>query len=194
MAKAAFSAYLLVKHLLKIGEKVHFSTKKSTTNFGLPFCFFPFPFLASKWPDSLRGCHLQQRSRQRARESTICERLVQLHACASCESQKPGDHPNFRKNALEVKGPFSELSESSGVFSEQLSKLEKAALGIRNSILGMASHDLINTKPAILGAIPAELPRTHPKDFHLPLHSRSVFSRIGVVPAHQKNIYSEKSF
>ena len=38
--------------------------------------------------------------------------------------QKPGDHPNFRKNALGVKRPFSELSESSGVFSEQLSELE----------------------------------------------------------------------
>ena len=34
--------------------------------------------------------------------------------------QKPGDHPNFKKNALGVKRPFSELSESSGVFSEQL--------------------------------------------------------------------------
>ena len=48
-AKASFSAYVLVKCLLKIGEKVHFSTKKSTTNSGLPFCFFPFPFFASKW-------------------------------------------------------------------------------------------------------------------------------------------------
>ena len=38
--------------------------------------------------------------------------------------QKPGDHPNFRKNALGVKRPFSELSESSGVFSEQLSECE----------------------------------------------------------------------
>ena len=38
--------------------------------------------------------------------------------------QKPGDHPNFRKNALGVKRPFSELAESSGVFSEQLSELE----------------------------------------------------------------------
>ena len=38
--------------------------------------------------------------------------------------QMPGDHPNFRKNALGVKRPFSELSESSGVFSEQLSELE----------------------------------------------------------------------
>ena len=49
MAKASFSAYVLVKNLLKTGEKVHFSTQKSTTNFGRPFCFFPFPFFASKW-------------------------------------------------------------------------------------------------------------------------------------------------
>ena len=42
----------------------------------------------------------------------------------SFQHQKPGDHPNFRKNALGVKRPFSELSESSGVFSEQLSELE----------------------------------------------------------------------
>ena len=49
MAKASFSAYVLVKVLLKTGEKVHFPTKKSTTDFGLPFCFFPFPFFASKW-------------------------------------------------------------------------------------------------------------------------------------------------
>ena len=49
MAKASFSAYVLVKSLLKTGEKVQFSTKKSTTNFGHPFCFFPFPFFASKW-------------------------------------------------------------------------------------------------------------------------------------------------
>ena len=34
-AKASFSAYLLVKNLLETEEKVHFSTKKSTTNFGL---------------------------------------------------------------------------------------------------------------------------------------------------------------
>ena len=50
MAKASFSAYVLVKNLLKTWEKVHFSTKKSTTNSGLPFCFFPFAFFfASKW-------------------------------------------------------------------------------------------------------------------------------------------------
>ena len=49
MAKASFSAYLLGKNLLETGEKVHFSTKKSTTNFGRPFCSFPFPFFALKW-------------------------------------------------------------------------------------------------------------------------------------------------
>ena len=38
--------------------------------------------------------------------------------------QKPGNHPNFRKNALGVKRPFSELWERSGVFSEQLSEFE----------------------------------------------------------------------
>ena len=55
-----------------------------------------------------------------------------VHFCffLVCLNRKPGDHPNFRKNALGVKRPFSELSESSGVFSG-------AALGIGNSILGI---------------------------------------------------------
>ena len=38
--------------------------------------------------------------------------------------QKPGNHPNFRKNALEAKRLFSELWETSGVFSEQLSEFK----------------------------------------------------------------------
>ena len=37
-------------------------------------------------------------------------------------TQKPGDHPDFRKNALGVKKPFLELWESSGVLSEQFSE------------------------------------------------------------------------
>ena len=50
---------------------------------------------------------------------------AQICVIFMCFFQKPGDHPiDFRKNALGVKGPFSELSESSGVFSEQLSELE----------------------------------------------------------------------
>ena len=66
--------------------------------------------------------------------------------------------------------------------------LRNSILGIRNSILGMASHDLINRNPQFSEQLSErfpELPQTHRKDFHLPLHSRSVFSRIGVVPAHQ---------
>ena len=35
--------------------------------------------------------------------------------------------PQFRKNALGVKRPFSELSESSGAFSEQLSEFRMAS-------------------------------------------------------------------
>ena len=106
--------------------------------------------------------------------------------------QKPGDHPNFRKNALGVKGPFSELSESSGVFSEQLSELEIPFFGIRNSYSrnGLSRLDQYEN-PQFSEQLPErfpELPRNHPKDFHLPLHSRSVFSRIGVVPAHQKRL------
>ena len=74
-------------------------------------------------------------------------------------SQKPGDHPNFRKNALRAKRPFKELSESSGVFSEQLSEFRNSVLRMRNSILGMASHDLSNTKTTILGATLGATPR-----------------------------------
>ena len=48
LAKASFSAYVLVNNLLKTGERVHFSTKKCTTNFGRPFCFFPFPYFCFK--------------------------------------------------------------------------------------------------------------------------------------------------
>ena len=58
----------------------------------------------------------------------------------------------------------------------------------------MASHDLSSTKTRILGATPERFPElmgTHTKDFHLPLHSRSVFLRIGVVPAHQ-NYYKQQ--
>ena len=75
-------------------------------------------------------------------------------------NQKPGDHPNFRKNALGAKRPFSELWESSGVFSEQLSEFKKKKLlGMRNPILGKVSHDLSNAKATILGATLGAIPR-----------------------------------
>ena len=69
-------------------------------------------------------------------------------------TQNPGNHPKFRKNALGVERPFSELSESSGVFLA-----EKAILGIRHHILEMATHNLSNTKATILGATPGAIPQ-----------------------------------
>ena len=36
--------------------------------------------------------------------------------------------------------------------------------------------------------------RAHMKDFHLPLHSRSVFSRIGVVPARKTFLHFPRTF
>ena len=50
----------------------------------------------------------------------------------------------------------------------------------------MASHDLSSTKTTILGATPGIDGEPHIEDFHLPLRSRSGFSRIGVVPVHKK--------
>ena len=49
MAKASFSAYVLGKILLKTGGKVHFFDQKKHDQFWSSFCFFPFPFFASKW-------------------------------------------------------------------------------------------------------------------------------------------------
>ena len=86
------------------------------------------------------------------------------------EFQKPGNHPDFRKNALGAERPFSELWESSGVFSEQLSELE----------IPFSEYDLI------FPLIPLQARFTLP-----PLLPSSVFLRIGVVPAH-KRVSSKK--
>ena len=111
--------------------------------------------------------------------------------------QKPGDHPNFRKNALGVKRPFSEnTSESSEVFSEQLSELEISfsEYEIPFSEWPLTTWSIRNPQfSEQLSERFPELPRTHPKDLHLPLHSRSVFLRIGVVPAHQTSVSSHFS-
>ena len=73
-------------------------------------------------------------------------------------NQEPGDHPNFRKNALGVKRPFSELlGEFRGILGAVLG-VQKVILGMRNSILGMASCDLSSTKTTILGATPGAIP------------------------------------
>ena len=51
-----------------------------------------------------------------------------------------------------MKRPFSELSEIRDILGAALGIQRN--LGMRNSILGMASHDLSNTKTTILGATP----------------------------------------
>ena len=101
------------------------------------------------------------------------------------QSQKPGDHPNFRKNALGVKRPFSELWERSGVSSEQRPEFRNnsrsAKSHSRNGVSRLVQCDNHNSQsntkrfPEVMG--------THMKDFHLPLRSRNVFSKLGVAPA-----------
>ena len=40
------------------------------------------------------------------------------------ETQKPGDNPNFKDNALGVQRPVSDFLESSWLFSEKLPKFK----------------------------------------------------------------------
>ena len=103
--------------------------------------------------------------------------------------QKPGDHPNFRKNSFGVKRSFSELSESSGVFSEQLSEFRNwfSECEIPFSEWHLTTWAI--RKPQFSEQLP-ELAGTHMKDFHLPLHSRSLFSRMGWSPPFRFEEYS----
>ena len=94
--------------------------------------------------------------------------------------QKPGNHPNFRKNALGAKRPFSELWESSGVFSEQLSGFDFEIPFSEYELPFSEWHPTTWAirKPKFSEQLPEwfpELMGTHMKDLHLPLHSRSVF-------------------
>ena len=99
--------------------------------------------------------------------------------------QKPGDCPNFRTNALGVKRPFSELWERSGGFSIRRSSSRSSENNSRNakshSRNGVSRRVQCENHPERF----PELMGTHMEDFHLPMRSRSVFSRIGVVPARQ---------
>ena len=108
--------------------------------------------------------------------------------------QKPA--PQFQeKRSRSEKAILGALGAFRGILGAALG-IGNSILGIRNSILGMASRDLINTKPTILGATLGAIPgiaANPPERFHLALHSRSIFSRIGVVPAHQKNPRHPKS-
>ena len=60
---------------------------------------------------------------------------------------------------------------------------------MRNPILGVASHDLTNTKTTILGATPGAIPGIvgHPHEIFsfAPSILGAFFSRIGVTPARQ---------
>ena len=100
------------------------------------------------------------------------------------------------KHSRSEKAILGALGEFRGILGAALG-IGNSILGIRNSILGMACHDLINTKPTILGATLGAIPgiaANPPERLHLPLHSRSVFSRIGVVPAHQRILFRKKKF
>ena len=78
---------------------------------------------------------------------------------------------NFRKNALGVKRPFAELSESSGAFSEQLSEFKITFSEWHPTTWAIR-------KPQFPEQLPEPFPEllgTYLKDFHLPQHSRNVF-------------------
>ena len=87
--------------------------------------------------------------------------------------QQPENHPNFRKKRSRSLG--AALGEFRGILGAALGI---QILGIRDSILGMASHDLSNTKTTILRATPGAIPRIDGNPhgrLSLPLHSPSVF-------------------
>ena len=88
------------------------------------------------------------------------------------------------------KGPLGigALGEFRGILGAAL-RIQKLILGMRNSTLGMASHDLSNTRSTILGATPGATlgiyGHPHERVLFAPAFSER-FSRIGVVPARKK--------
>ena len=94
--------------------------------------------------------------------------------------------PQFQENPLGVKRPFSELSESSGVFSEQLSEFEIPFSEYEIPFSECHPTTWAIRQPQFSEQLPQRFPElmgTHMKDFHLPLHSRSIFSKDWVAPA-----------
>ena len=84
----------------------------------------------------------------------------------------------------EKRRPFSELSESSGGGSLGAAlRIQKQILGMRNSIPGMASHDLSNTNTTILAATPGAIPgldgNTHERFAFVPTLSEHFFQELG---------------
>ena len=116
-------------------------------------------------------------------------RFIEEHLTHENNNQKPGDHPNFRKNAL-AKRSFSELSESSGGILGAALGIQKLILGMRKSILRMPSHDLSNTKTTILGATPGAIlgfdGHPHERFSFPPAFSGAFFQELGWSLAHQK--------
>ena len=95
--------------------------------------------------------------------------------------EKPGDHPDFRKNAP---------GEFRGILGETLG-IQKLILGMRNSILILASHDLSSMKTTILGATPGTILGIdgHPHErFSFAPPFSELFSSIGVVPACENDL------
>ena len=73
-------------------------------------------------------------------------------------SQKPGNHPNFRKKrSRSEKAILGALGEFPVILGAALG-IRNSILGIQNSILGTASHDLSNKRTKILGATPGAIP------------------------------------
>ena len=105
---------------------------------------------------------------------------AEAYSCKSTHmkyrSQKPRDHSNFRKKRPQSeKAILGALGEFRGILG--------AALGIQKVILGMQNFHSRNgisrlEQPQLSEQLPEpilELMGTHMKDFHLTLHSRSVF-------------------
>ena len=94
-------------------------------------------------------------------------------------------NPQFQaKRSQSAKAILGALGAFWGILRAALG-VQRIILGMRNPILGMASHDFCNAKTTILGATPGAIPGIHVgshEGFHLPMRSRSFFSKIGVVP------------
>ena len=101
--------------------------------------------------------------------------------------QKPGDHPNFEKNALGVKGAFSELSESSGVFSEQLSENWKfhsrnTKFHSRNGLSRLDQYETHNSRSNSRRIVPGIAANPPEKIFICPCILGAFFQELGWSP------------
>ena len=95
-----------------------------------------------------------------------------------------GEYPSFKKNALGVKRPFSELSESSGVFSEQLSEYEIPFS--EYEIPRLEQHENHNSRNNSRGAIPGIHGNPHERASFSPAFSERFFKNWGGPRAPEK--------